>query len=114
MREYLLSDFGDMYESLKDKERAGDINYFELETSLEHLYEIYSQALKLVFSKKTLSFCYLTLVDSFNEAVEEGGFNAYDGQGDYIDFEGNVLGDINWQDIWNYPKDTVFVAWYNK
>ena len=53
-------------------------------------------------------------VENFIKEQECGCFISYDGTGDYVDFDGNELGPVNWNNYHNYPKGTVFVAWYNK
>lgn len=73
-----------------------------------------AQIMKLKSTKEQFSYGDLMLVETFNTCVKGGSFTPYDGIGCYIDFDGNELGDINWNFIENYPKETVFVAWYNK
>lgn len=48
----------------------------------------------------------------FIEAVEAGGFNSYDGVGDFVDRNGNELGDVWHSD--QIPAKAKFVMWYNK
>jgi len=79
----------------------------------EQLQQLCEQMIYLVYNKK-FTFGELFLADIFAKMVENGSFNAYDGQGDYIAFGGEELGPINWSRPYRYPKGTTFVAWYNK
>lgn len=51
-------------------------------------------------------------VEDFLDAVEVGGFTAYDGDGYFCDKDGNDLGDV-WSTK-TVPVDTKFVMWFNK
>jgi hypothetical protein len=107
-----------MFEQIKNlylSYTKGDISAGEYYTKHHKYLDIYTQAMKLLFSKPELSFCDLMPVEQFAEAVENGGFTSYDGVGDYLDFEGNDLEvPINWNYPFDYPDKAVFVAWYNK
>ena len=72
----------------------------------------YIQAMRLIFSKRNLSFGMVLPVAEFAEEWNDGSFNECDGIGYFLDWDGNELGPINnFQDV---PEGTRFVAWYNK
>ena len=73
-----------------------------------------AQIMKLKSTKEQFSYGDLMLVETFNKYARSGYLIPYDGVGCYVDFNGNELGDINWFNIEDYPKEAVFVAWYNK
>ena len=73
-----------------------------------------AQIMKLKSTKEQFSYGDLIPIETFNKYARSGYLIPYDGIGCYVDFNGNELGDINWNFIENYPKETVFVAWYNK
>jgi hypothetical protein len=107
-----------MFEQIKNlylSYTAGDISASDYYTKYHKYLDIYTQAMKLLFSRPLLSFCTLFPVEQFAEAVENGDFVSSDGTGDYLDFEGNDLEvPINWNYPFDYPDKAVFVAWYNK
>lgn len=80
----------------------------------EKLEDKYIQMTRLVFTKSILSFGELMTIETFIQCQKNGSFISYDGLGYYLDWEGNKLGDINWNNYDKYPEGTVFVAWYNK
>lgn len=99
---------------LKREHRKQHIDFITLYNKQEELDKLYTQATRLIFSKKEFSFGELMTVENFIKEQECGGFIAYDGTGYYVDFDGNELGHVNWYDFHDYPEGTVFVAWYNK
>ena len=106
-----------VHEELAELERQnakGEIVFSDYYKKQEELLNSFAQGLKLIFTNKQLSYGDLMLVEMFNICARSGGFIPYDGSGYYIDFNGNELGSINWYNIENYPKETVFVIWYNK
>ena len=94
--------------------RQTNLDLPEIWEKEEELNKLYTQATRLIFSKKEFSFGELMTVENFIKEQECGCFISYDGTGDYVDFDGNELGPVNWNNYHNYPKGTVFVAWYNK
>lgn len=100
--------------ALKREHRKQHIDFITLYDKQEELDKLYTQATRLIFSKKEFSFGELMTVENFIKEQECGGFISYDGTGYYVDFDGNELGYVNWYDYHKYPEGTVFVAWYNK
>lgn len=72
----------------------------------------YIQAMRLIFSKQSLSFGMVLPVAEFAEEWNDGSFDECDGIGYFLDWDGNELGPIN--NFLNVPEGTKFVAWYNK
>ena len=62
---------------------------------------LFAQAVKLLFARE---FGDIFLVEDL----------PYDGTGVFIDLFGNEIGDINWNNLDDYPEEAVFVDWYNK
>ena len=75
---------------------------------------IYIQAMKLVNSIQIFSFAYFVPVAEFLQDAINGSFNEYDGHGYWVDWDGNEIGSVSWEDGAEMPDDAFFVAWYNK
>ena len=72
---------------------------------------LFAQAVKLLFARE---FGDIFLVEDFITSAKNGGFIPYDGTGVFIDLFGNEVGDINWNNLDDYPEEAIFVDWYNK
>ena len=51
-------------------------------------------------------------VEEFCEVVDCGGFNSYDGDGIFVDENGNELSGV-WEDK-EIPENAKYVLWFNK
>ena len=89
-------------------------SYFEYDKKYEELTNKVAQAIKILFKEEKFSFADIYFVEDFNKSSELGYFNFFDGVGYYVDEEGNELGSINWNNLNDYPKNALFVLWYNK
>lgn len=111
---HVLDNYAAMYYENEDKYMAGDINFSQYDDIKEKNVKTAIQAMRLVFTNNNYSFGDLMPVECFIDSVISGYFTSWDGTGYYVDFDGNELGYVNWDDPEDYPEDTVFVAWYNK
>ena len=69
----------------------------------------------LIVAKHGCGDCYT--IDDFIDCVECGGFNDFDGSGEFVSKTGEVLSRIRCNAEWlryNTPKDAAFIMWYNK
>lgn len=80
----------------------------------EYTRKVYIQAMTLVTSIERLSFAYFVPVEEFIQGAINGSFNEYNGNGFWIDWNGNEIDYVSWEDGAKMPHDAVFVAWYNK
>lgn len=116
--EYTIRTILEAYNSLcKEAKKQYDKNEIKInlyEDLTEEYLKISVQAIKLIFTKPEYSYADLMPFDYFINCVIEGYFTSYDGTGYYIDFNGNKLDYINWDNPEDYPEETVFIAWYNK
>ena len=80
----------------------------------EYTKKVYIQAMKLVTSIERLSFAYFVPAEKFIQDAINGIVNEYDGNGYWVDWDGNEICDISWEIGATMPDDAVFVAWYNK
>lgn len=110
----LFRDYHVERRTLKEENRKGHIDLVTLYDQQEKLEDKYIQMTRLAFSKDKFSFGTLMTIKTFLKYQEDASFVMYDGSGNYLDWEGNELGSINWSDYNKYPEGTVFVAWYNK
>ena len=103
------------HNGMKGAERvaAEDKSYSEFDAR-EKLHKLCEQMIYLAYTNEKYSFADLYIVEAFSEMQWHGLFNCCDGDGYYLDFDGNELDSINWYEPEDYPKDAVFVAWYNK
>lgn len=111
---YLFRNYYDERRALKTENHKDHINFSTIYDLQEKLEDKYIQMIRLVFTKDNLSFGELMTIETFIECQKNGSFISYDGLGYYLDWEGNKLGNINWNNYDKYPEGTVFVAWYNK
>lgn len=72
---------------------------------------LFAQAVKLLFARE---FGDIFLIEDFIASAKNGSFIPYDGTGVLIDLFGNEVGDINLNNLDDYPEEAVFVDWYNK
>ena len=64
-----------------------------------------------------IGFGDIYFIEDFIDDVRHGGITNYDGIGDWVDDEGNSLGQINCNVKWlekNKPENAKFIMWYNK
>ena len=80
----------------------------------EYTQKVYIQAMMLVTSIERLSFAYFVPVEEFIQDAMNGSFNEYDGNGFWIDWNGNEIDRFSWEDGATMPDNAIFVAWYNK
>ena len=80
----------------------------------EYTQKVYIQAMILVTSIERLSFAYFVPVEEFIQDAMNGSFNEYDGNGFWIDWNGNEIDRFSWEDGATMPDNAIFVAWYNK
>lgn len=112
--EMLFHRYHDDMQALKQEQQKQQIDFITFYKRQEELDKLYTQAMTLVFTKKELSFGELMTVENFIKEQQRGSLIPYDGTGYYIDFNGNELGYVNWNNFYKYPAEAVFVAWYNK
>ena len=93
---------------------AGDTNYKECNDIKEKNIKLAIQAIKLIFTKEDYTYCDLMPIEHFVDSAVSGYFIPFDGVGYYVAFDGTELGIVNCDDPRVYPKEAVFVAWYNK
>lgn len=110
----LLDKYALEINTLKDSYINEEIDISEYYEDKNNYEKLYAQAFKLLFTKEDISYGDIFLKDDFIRATQAGFFIPYDGEGYYADFNGNELGDINWDNPNDYPKATVYVVWYNK
>ena len=80
----------------------------------EYTQKVYIQAMKLATTVEIFSFAYFVPAEEFIQDAINGSFNEYDGHGYWVDWDGNEICGISWEDGATMPDDAVFVAWYNK
>lgn len=82
-------------------------------TEEKKIQEKYAQALRLQCTSEH-SYGHIMTKEDFSAAVACGGFMDYDGQGVFLDWDGNeicaVRCDIRFLNRFDFP----FVAWFNK
>lgn len=101
--------------SLKKLEEIKKENVaYDFSDDKEELQKLCGQLIYLAYTRDTFFWAEFFLIDMFIEIVENGVFNEFNGTGYYIDFNGEKLGMINWNNIKDYPEDTAFIVWYNK
>lgn len=111
---HLFQDYHEERRALKTENRKGHIDFATMYDRQEKLEDKYIQMTRLAFTKSILSFGDLMTIETFIKHQKSKSLIPYDGSGDYLDWEGNELGSINWSNYDKYPEGTVFVAWYNK
>lgn len=111
---YLFRGYHEERRALKTENRKGHIDFPTMYEQQEKLEDKYIQMTRLACTKSILSFCDLMTVETFIKYQKSKCFISYDGSGNYLDWEGNELGSINWSNYDQYPEGTCFVAWYNK
>ena len=111
---HLFQDYHEERRALKTENRKGYIDFATMYDQQQKLEDKYIQMTRLAFTKSVLSFGDLMTIETFIKCQKNKSLIPYDGSGDYLDWEGNELGNINWSNYNQYPKGTVFVAWYNK
>ena len=92
--------------------KEGIFSYSQREEVDKTTDEEYIQAMRLIFTRKELSYGMVLPVAEFAEEWNDGSFNECDGIGYFLDWDGNELGPIN--NFRKVPEGTRFVAWYNK
>jgi hypothetical protein len=110
----ILENYAAKYFQNEDHYIAGDIDFKEYDNIREKNIKLAIQAMKLIFTKEDYSYCDLMPIERFVNFAMSGYFIPYDGVGYYVTFDGAELGSINWDNPEDYPKEAVFVAWYNK
>lgn len=110
----ILYSYHESVENLKVSLNNQKINVAEFNKRVVEYETLYAQAIKLLFTKKELSDADILLKDEFFLCAAHEGITPSDGDGAYIDLYGNEVGDINWNNLNDYPQETVFVAWWNK
>lgn len=111
---YLFQNYHKERRALKAENRKGHIDFATMYDQQVKLEDKYVQMTRLAFTKSILSFGDLMTIETFIKHQKSKGLISYDGSGNYLDWDGNELGSINWSDYNKYPEGTVFVAWYNK
>ena len=110
----ILENYATEYYQNKDNYIAGDIDFNKYDNIKEENIKLAIQAIKLIFTKRDYSYCTLMSIEHFIDSAMSGHLTSWDGTGCYVDFEGNELGYINWDNLEDYPKETAYIAWYNK
>lgn len=110
----ILYSYHESIENTKKSLNNQKIDASEFNKKVVEYETLYAQAIKLLFTKEELSYADIFLKEEFFLCATNGGIISYDGDGCYVDFDGNELGDINWNNLNDYPEATVYVAWYNK
>ena len=85
------------------------------ESTYENKYLKIAATAILIVAKHGYGDCYT--IDDFIDCVECGGFNAFDGFGEFVSKTGEALGRIRCNVEWlryNVPKEAAFIMWYNK
>lgn len=108
---YLLYNYRKKIEKLKTSYKNKEIDISKYHADKDTYELLFAQAVKLLFTQK---FGDIFLIEDFITSAKNGGFIPYDGTGVFIDLFGNEVGDINWNNLDDYPKEAVFVEWYNK
>ena len=91
---------------------GGIFSYSQYDQVRKTIDEEYVQAMRLIFTRKELSYGMVLPVAEFAEQWNDGSFCDYDGVGYFLDWEGNELDTLhNFEKV---PEGTRFVAWYNK
>ena len=104
---YLLYNYRKKIEKLKTSYKNKEIDILKYYAD-KHIYELlFAQAVKLLFARE---FGDIFLIEDFIAAAKNGSFIPYDGTGVF----GNEVGDINWNNLDDYPEEAIFVDWYNK
>ena len=111
---HLFQNYHDERRALKTENRKGHIDFATMYNQQIKLEDKYIQMTRLAFTKSILSFGELMTIETFIKYQKSKSIISYDGSDDYLDWEGNELGSINWKNYDKYPEGTVFVAWYNK
>lgn len=110
----LFREYHDEVRKLKEEHRKKHIDFPTFYDKKEKLEKRYARAVYLIFTNDRLAFSDLMTVETFITIVNQGGINCYDGCGDWIDWDGNEIGGISWEETATMPDNAMFVAWYNK
>lgn len=110
----ILYSYHESVENLKTALNNEKINASEFNKKVVEYETLYAQAIKLLFTKEELSGADILLKNEFFLCAAYDGIIPSDGDGAYIDLYGNEVGDINWDNLNDYPQETAFVAWWNK
>lgn len=110
----ILYSYHEAVENTKNSLNNQKIDASKFNKKVAEYETLYAQAIKLLFTKEELSYADILLREEFVLCATHGGIIPCDGDGIYIDFEGNELGNIDWNNLNNYPEGAVFIAWYNK
>ena len=108
--EWLIDDVKYTIKNFQDK----FIQYAKIPDSKEDPYELVANA-ALIVARIGYGECFC--ISDIIEAVREGFFIGADGIGDWVDKEGNHLGEIYCNVKWleeNKPENAAFIMWYNK
>ena len=108
---FLLYRYRKKIEKLKASYKNEEIDISKYYADKDAYELLFVQAVKLLFARE---FGDIFLVEDFITSAKNGGFIPYDGTGVFIDLFGNEVGDINWNNLDDYPEEAVFVDWYNK
>ena len=110
----LLDKYASAVKTLKDSYANKKIDITKYYNDINKYRELYAQAFKLLFFKEDISYGDIFLIKDFVRSALAGYFIPYDGTGYYADFNGNEIGNINWDNPSDYPEEAVYVIWYNK
>lgn len=108
---FLLYRYRKKIEKIETSYKNNKIDISKYYTDKDTCELLFAQAVKLLFARE---FGDIFLIEDFIASAKNGGFIPYDGTGVFIDLFGNEVGDINWNNLDDYPNEAIFVAWYNK
>lgn len=108
---YLLYRYRKKIEKIETSYKNNKIDISKYYADKDTCELLFAQAVKLLFARE---FGDIFLIEDFIASAKNGGFIPYDGTGVFIDLFGNEVGDINWNNLDDYPEEAIFVDWYNK
>lgn len=107
---YLYSHYAERMKILDRRQKSNMLSYSDYLTMKHKVEIVYTQAMRIIFEREEHSDCLFLPIAEFAEAWDNGFYNECDGFGYFVDWDGNELGVIDWD---NLPEEACFVAWYN-
>lgn len=110
---YLFENYYFSRVDLDNQFDSGNITYGDYCNKKKFITDSYSNLVKLIIKEK-LRIGDPFLKDDFIEMVKDGCIGPFDGCGEWMDKDGDVIGPITFSRIENIPDDAVYAIWFNK
>lgn len=108
---YLYSHYAERMKILDRQQKSNMLSYSDYLATRDKVRTVYIQAMRIIFNRKEHIYSLFLPIAEFAEAWDNGFYNNDDGFGYFVDWDGNELGRIDWD---NLPEEACFIAWYNK